>query len=159
MASSQHPWYRLMAIQYGKILVWGSICLLFESAFNWNSYRKDIITWRCGCVARNCSGCPWRREILSYNSRCQAVAWFPMENHVPVAVLIWFIMIVLKPATYNFKNNFVHVYGDWGFHLHSFEITLSALTGHTILRTWRSERSRTRRDGMCKATAPVPRGV
>ena len=36
------------------------------------------------------------------------------------------------------------------------QITLPALTGHTVLRAWRrSSRTPTLHDGMCKATTPV----
>ena len=42
--------------------------------------KSYIIKWLRGLLARNCSGCLWRRDVWSYNSRCQAVACVTMES-------------------------------------------------------------------------------
>ena len=39
----------------------------------------NIITWLPGFLAQNCSGCPWWRDLQSYNSQPQAVACVAME--------------------------------------------------------------------------------
>ena len=55
-----------------------------------------------------CSGCLWRRDLLSYNSRHQAVACMTMESAYQLPswhqMSIWFIVIMLKPAPYSFKT-------------------------------------------------------
>ena len=84
-------------------------------------------------------------------------------QRVPPTVLapvsIWFIVIVLKPATYTSKKQYL-ICLWWLMIPHKLfwwrQITLPALTGHTILRAWRhSSRTSILHDGMCKATTPV----
>ena len=45
-------------------------------------------------------------------------------EHMPAAVLvsvsIWFLVIMLKPATYTSKDNPIYVYDDWWFRINAF---------------------------------------
>ena len=66
---------------------------------------------------------------------------------------------MLKPATYTSQTH-SQICLWWFMIPHRIfwwrQITLPALTGHTVLRAWRcSSRTPTLRDGMCKAATPV----
>ena len=74
-------------------------------------------------------------------------------------VSIWFVVKTLKLVAYSSSKRF-HLCLWWLVILYNVfwerQITLVALAGHTVLRAWwRSTRSRTLHDGMCKATTPV----
>ena len=113
----------------------------------------------------------WRETVVVVPDGGMCKATTPASSNrvrhtgerVPAAVLvpvsIWFIVIMLKPATYTSQKH-SHIF-LWSLMVpHRLfwqrQITLPALTGHTVLRTWRcSSRTPTLRDGMCKATTPV----
>ena len=107
------------------------------------------------CIAAYYNMTAWifgaKLQWLPLTVGCVAVILMPL--------LIWFVVIMLKPATYTSKKQ-SHVCLWWLVILYEWfwerQINLPALTGHIVLLAWwRSSCTRTLHDRMCKATTLI----
>ena len=77
---------------------------------------QSIITWLRGFLARNCSGCPWRRQAIAcvtMESACQPPSWCQCRYGSS--------RLCLNLRLIHHKNTLLYVYGDWWIHINHFE--------------------------------------